>query len=378
MAGSVGATPCGCPKNKDRHGACPYRGLFGMADKIDQTSIGDRNIIAGSGPVTVKNITQNYYGSVPFSSEAQGIKPQADSQPPKGSIEQSQPDYTPYTAALPPAFVGRKRELRRLADCLEQGNSVLVQGDFRIGKTSLLRTWEQQARAAGREVHFLDGQDKPGHSPACLVAQVTGNGCADDPDEAADRLRAWAVQQPLPPLLLLDEAPAFVRNYPHRFFERLRAMLGQVQLVISTPRDLDALYQEINQTSPFGNMLRFFWLGLLDLEAATELASRSGQADLLLQWVGCHPFYIQLLGQHLVQAEAEGLSHQEALEEFQEEAIKQLEKIWRVLSEQERKTLFAASREELMNSRRLCKRGLLNQENAPFGEILRLFLEEQA
>jgi len=311
-----------------------------MADKIDQTSTGDRNVIAGSGDVTVNNIAHHYHspGTVPPGTKE--VKSQTDSQPLR-DIDQSQLVYTPCTPALPPTFVGRKRELRRLADCLEQGNSALVQGDFRIGKTSLLRTWEQQARAAGREVHFLNGQDKAGHSPACLVELVTGTACGDDPDEAADRLRAWAGKYPLSPLLLLDEAPAFVRNYPHRFFERLRAMLGQVQLVISTPRDLDELYQEINQTSPFGNMLRFFWLGLLEQEAATELAARSGQADLLLQWAGYHPFYLQLFGHHLFQVGVEGLGQQEALEEFQEEALKQLEKIWRVLSEKERHALFA-------------------------------------
>ncbi|MCI5126776.1 MAG: ATP-binding protein, partial [Candidatus Electrothrix sp. AR5] len=182
-----------------------------MAEKIDQTSTGNRNIIAGSGDVTVNNIAHHHYPSGTVPPGTQGIKSQAHSQSPK-DIDQSQLVYSPYTDAFPPTFVGRKRELRRLADCLEQGNSALVQGDFRIGKTSLLRTWEQQARAAGREVHFLDGQDKAGHSPACLVAQITGNGSSDDPDEAADRLRAWAIKQPLPPLLLLDEAPAFVRN----------------------------------------------------------------------------------------------------------------------------------------------------------------------
>ncbi|MCI5124756.1 MAG: hypothetical protein D3925_09835 [Candidatus Electrothrix sp. AR5] len=154
-------------------------------------------------------------------------------------------------------------------------------------------------------------------------------------------------------------------------------MLGQVQLVISTPRDLDELYQEINQTSPFANKLRFLRLGLLEQEAAAELATRSGQADLLLNWTGCHPFYIQLLGQHLAQAGAEGLDQQDALEEFKEEAIAQLEKIWRVLSEQERQALLAVGQGESRNTRRFCQRGLLNQDKKPFGEIFRLFLEEQ-
>ncbi|MCW5211495.1 ATP-binding protein [Desulfobulbus sp. TB] len=344
-----------------------------MSDKIDHHVDGKDNVFSGSGNVYV---THHHYahGTVPL--EVQSLKPQDNTQPRK-DITLDPALFDPYNPALPPTFVGRKRELRKLANCLEQGNSVLVQGDFRIGKTSLLRTWEQQARAAGREVHFLDGQDKAGHSPACLVAQVTGNSCSVNPDEAADRLRAWAVRQPLPPLLLLDEAPAFVRNYPHRFFERLRAMLGQIQLVVSTPRDLDELYQEINQTSPFGNKLRFFWLGLLEPEAATELAYRSGQTDLLLHWAGCHPFYLQLFGQHLLQAGTEGLHPREVVEEFQEEAMQQLEKIWRVLSEQERQALLAAGRGEPCNTRRFCQRGLLNQGKEPFGEIFRLFLEEQ-
>ena len=279
--------------------------------------------------------------------------------------------FSPLTPALPPDFVGRENELRQLALWLEEGSSVLIEGDFRIGKSSLLHTWAQQARQSGRYAQVLDGQDSAGASPAALVKLVTGERVAEQPDPAADALKRWASGHSLPPLLLFDEAPAFVRNYPLRFFERLRGMLGRVLVVFASPRDLDALYQERNHTSPLGNALRHLRLGLLEEAAARQLAERSRDPALLRHWAGRHPFYLQLLGAHLASA------RDTALDEFCDEALVQLHKVWRVLKPAEQRALCAiACGNPVANHRSLRLRGLLNADGSLFGEILRVFLEE--
>ena len=274
--------------------------------------------------------------------------------------------FNPTVPALPPNFVGRAAELRQLGQWLDEGVSALIEGDFRIGKTSLLHTWAQQV--AGRAVHVLDGQGEAGCTPAALVYLVTGARVEDNPDQAADQLKKWAAAQALPPLLLFDEAPAFVRNFPLRFFERLRGMLQQRELVavFASPRDLDALYQEQNDTSPLTNCLRHLRLGLLDADAAGELAARGRDSELLLHWAGRHPFYLQLLGAHLASG------REDALEQFCDEAGEQLKKVWRVLTPREQGVLCGAPG----NTRSLRLRGLLNADGAPFGEVLRGFLEE--
>ncbi len=88
----------------------------------------------------------------------------------------------------------------------------------------------------------------------------------DDADSAADKLSKWAehcAAPGLPPLILIDGADSIIPRFEHRFFERLRGMLGKVCLVLSTRRELDLIYQELGRTSPFHNRLELLWLGLL-------------------------------------------------------------------------------------------------------------------
>jgi ABC-type branched-subunit amino acid transport system ATPase component len=57
--------------------------------------------------------------------------------------------YDPWTPVVPPRFVGRVGVLRRLDAALEEGRSISLVGDWRIGKSSVLATWEQRAREKG-------------------------------------------------------------------------------------------------------------------------------------------------------------------------------------------------------------------------------------
>nr|VFK65884.1 MAG: hypothetical protein BECKUNK1418G_GA0071005_107212 [Candidatus Kentron sp. UNK]VFK69635.1 MAG: hypothetical protein BECKUNK1418H_GA0071006_101712 [Candidatus Kentron sp. UNK] len=279
--------------------------------------------------------------------------------------------YDPTHFATPPVFRGRVRELEQLARHLENGESVLIEGDFRIGKTSLLKTWEERAIESGREARFLDGQKGEASGPAAFARAITGQPAPDDPDEAAEIIKEWAAARTLPPLVLLDEAPAFARGLPLRLFERLRGMLDELRLVVASPRDLDSLYQEQNQTSPFANRLRLLRLGLLEADAARQIAAWSRQPDLLLHWAGRHPFYLQLLGSHLASAH----SSDEALADFRDEGCQQLRKVWRVLSPRERQILLDRWAGKPVSLESLRRRGLLTEKGEFFGEILRVFLE---
>nr|VFK40377.1 MAG: hypothetical protein BECKTC1821E_GA0114239_100718 [Candidatus Kentron sp. TC] len=78
------------------------------------------------------------------------------------------PPYDPTRFAASLAFRGRVRELRQLSRHMEVGESVLIEGDFRIGKISLLRIWEIRAIDSGREVR---GLERVTRSPAALGPQ---------------------------------------------------------------------------------------------------------------------------------------------------------------------------------------------------------------
>jgi predicted phosphodiesterase len=72
--------------------------------------------------------------------------------------------YDPWTPATPPRFVGRQGLFRRLEAALEEGRSVSLVGDWRIGKSSVLQRWAQQVQARGRVVTQLSGEGPEGLS----------------------------------------------------------------------------------------------------------------------------------------------------------------------------------------------------------------------
>jgi hypothetical protein len=272
--------------------------------------------------------------------------------------------------ALPPRFVGRELELRELEDALVRSAGVSLVGDTRIGKTSLLKTWEARARAFGRTVVYVDGQARGGGSEKDFVEAVTGQRTGSTPDQAAESLALWARSLSPPPLVLVDEGDSLIRQASVRFFERLRALVGnqEVVVVLATRRDLAAAFQEGQQRgSPFGNNMEERRLGLLDPAAAQTLADRAGgHAPLLREWAGEHPFFLQLAGWHL---QRRG-DVDRGMADFREEAYVRLKEIWAGLGRTEReglKSRLEGARPELF---RLQRRGLLRADGRPFGRIL--------
>jgi hypothetical protein len=231
--------------------------------------------------------------------------------------------YDPRRPVVPPLFVGRQSELRQLGLALDRGESVSLVGDACIGKSSLLATWAIEAHKRGREVREVNGKNAEGACIAAFVKAITGVNAPNDPDGAAEVLKAWIERQgPMAPLVLVDHARDVLRGFDKRFWSRVRAMLERSVWVFATASEI----RELSPDSPLMNRLKLIRLGLLESVAADHLltAGNFSAIDyaLIQEWAGRHPFYIQLLGQYIYDydtpAEALALYRDEAELRIQE------------------------------------------------------------
>lgn len=298
--------------------------------------------------------------------------------------------YDPWNPAVPPLFCGRISLLRDLTVAFGEMRSVSLVGDWRIGKSSLLRRCEQWAKESGRIVRWVSGEEASGQSPGAFVEAIAGMDTPADADGAADVLSRWSEAQGLPglpPLVLVDEVDGMIARFDTRFFERIRGLLGRhaLILVLVSVKDLDELYADVNRTSPFFNIVERQLVGLLEPEAVESLISRGraifgeNGAALLRQWAGRHPFYLQLLGGYLTQAILRGDSPLGALERFQDEAASRVKALWRSLDDRDRQALKESVKGGIAAPRRgLRRRGLVTEEGKPFGEVLAAWVREEA
>lgn len=298
--------------------------------------------------------------------------------------------FDPWNPALPPRFVGRLALSRDLDRALAAGRSVAVVGDWRVGKSSVLRTWELRAKAAGRVVVWVSGEESAGRSPAAFVHALTGLDVAEDAEAAADSLERWAARvapPDLPPLVLVDEASTPIRTFDPRFFERLRGLLTRHALVVAlcTVEEIDRIYQRLGRASPFHNLIETQPVGLLEAEAAEALVQRGGSAlaetdrAMLRAWAGRHAFFLQLLGYYLVQGHEDGEPREASLRRFQDEAASRIRAVWALLSEREQQALREGSRTGLpIDLHALQRRGLVTEDGRIFGRVLTEWLKENA
>jgi hypothetical protein len=287
--------------------------------------------------------------------------------------------YDPWNPAAPPHFFGRDKLLRKLGEALDQGRSISLVGDSRIGKSSLLQTWAELAQSRGRTVRLLSGEGPEGASCQAFLQAITNKNYRDpllpdlddwdlDPDFAADELSNWAEAAALPPLILVDEAERLLAHLPHRFFERLRGMLGRVCLVLASRKEIGDIPREDRLTSPLLNRLELQRLGLLEDEGVNGILGLGAglltpdDGALMLEWAGRHPFYLVLLGHYLWDARRHGESVDEALEEFQENAFQRLGEMRKTLTANEQNLLADAVLGDTHEPDTLLKRrGLLDE-----------------
>jgi hypothetical protein len=269
---------------------------------------------------------------------------------------------------------------------LELRRSVSLVGDWRIGKSSVLQVWYERVQKRGREVRLLTGEGPEGVSPGAFVGAIVGTKTPDDVDSAANVLSGWAERigkLESPPLVIVDEFDGFLPRFENRFFERLRGMLGRICLLLSSRRELDRLYQELGRTSPFHNRLELEWVGLLEPDAADRLTLIGNDAlglrelQMIREWAGRHPFYIQLVGHHLVDSVRRGEGVTTATDRFQTEAAARFRELWRVLDERDQDALRKTVAGIPAQRRSLRLRGLVTEEGWPFGRIFTEWLREE-
>ena len=294
----------------------------------------------------------------------------------------------PWKPVVPPMFVGRDVLLKKLRVAWEKGQSVSLVGDWRIGKSSILATCFESIEKSGRPVRLLNGESHEGASPAEFVKTVTGVAVASDADAAADVLAEWARRAGRPgllPLLLVDECDVLVRRFEYRFFERLRGMLDDLCLGVSSRRELDRVFQDAGKgASPFQNRLELHWVGLLEADAAEHLIESVGvrlpveARQSIREWAGRHPFFIQLMARKLLDGREYGQTDVAAREEFQAEAAARLRELWSTLTEKDQKMLLAAANIPKPEATALRRRGLVDENGRPFGRVLTQWLADEA
>jgi hypothetical protein len=296
----------------------------------------------------------------------------------------------PWKPASEGGFVGRHTTMQALLEALEQRRSANVVGDRRIGKSSVLKTWEQRARAMGYTVVSVSGEMTSGRTARALVKAITGADAPDDPDGAADALLDWTrlrSKHGHPPMVLCDEFDDLASHVDGRFFQRLRGMVGAelLVLVLATCRHLADLWPA-GGAPPFDNLVCTEQLGLLEPEAADTLAHPRSQppapedVDLSRLWCGRHPFYVKLLAHHLQRAQRDQRPREHAVEVFRGDAGREIQRLWRDhLDPDERAALRGAVRGEAPPARTawgLQRRGILTEEGRPFGEVLTRWVQE--
>lgn len=293
--------------------------------------------------------------------------------------------YVYWSPVTPPLFAGRDKELQQLDKALAEGRSISLVGDLQMGKTSLLRTWQQQVRQRGQVLAFISGEDSSAQSLPTFIQAITQyKQIPDDPDSAADALLRWAEQKNQLPLIIVDRVEACLQQFPPRFFARLRGMLDKIIFVFTSNQSIDNLYADLGHTSPFGNQFGVIRLGLLAPEAMEIITHwqakvLDSEAITAMQtFAGRHPFYLQLLGYHLVEAHDRGHTVDEALDAFYTDAATRLQRWWKTLNAREQQSLQETLQGKKVSRRsNLRTRGFVTEEGEVFGQVLQEWLEQE-
>jgi tRNA A-37 threonylcarbamoyl transferase component Bud32 len=281
----------------------------------------------------------------------------------------------------PEMFFGRQETLREIADFLRGNQSVSLVGPRKIGKTSLLFQLIRLTVAqhldigANRLFCYLDCEGMGDDSPQDVLQQFAIElrselQAHDRPEEPAleaactspSRLsfegaaRALG-KQGLSIVIILDEFERLSANgkLDVNFFNALRSMASRFPLAFITASATPLIEltfsgrsQEI-LSSPFFNIFaQIYLLGLAEDEARallwipSEKAGRPFPASLqdsLFQFVGSHPFLIQVACFHAFDADA---GAEEAERNAARELQSHFEYCWRNLDESQRSVLRAA------------------------------------
>ena len=298
--------------------------------------------------------------------------------------------YITGSIVTPPHFVGRRVELMRLRDAWEKNESLAFVGNRRIGKSSLLKTWQAELESKAAVVKYVSGQDGI-NNLAKFIKVVCGeeNKKNNKADKAANALQAWAKQHILntkhAPTILLDEAENLIKTFPAQFWIRMRACCQAHQLlfVFSSYQDLNEIYKQSHDgDSPFNNVVINLSLGLLEQDAAQQLINlgkfSKQQQQLMHDWAGNHAFFLQIIGEELYIAKQTQQASQQAQDQANKRAEPHLQHFWKHSQASEQhvlKQLAQGLPTKGLESLRL--NGLLTADNQLFAKVWRQWLQKK-
>jgi AAA+ ATPase superfamily predicted ATPase len=288
----------------------------------------------------------------------------------------------------PGRFFGRKEEVRQVVNRLLSSahESTSIVGERRIGKTSLLKyiAHPQVAPTLGLDparycLIYIDFQGLTDITPQRfwqrVLAKMKRSLCSSSLHPEIDRLlemesfdlfdledlcEAIAAEN-LTTVLLLDEFEYVTQNpnFGADFFGGLRALAihHNLPLVTATRRELvDLCHSEELKGSPFFNIFAnvvlrpFHKEEVLAMAAAyldeIELPFTPQDQEQIYRLAGGYPFFVQIAGYYLVEAQSSGLSGEPALssmvQQFAQQADPHYSYMWSHCSESEKIALLAA------------------------------------
>lgn len=252
------------------------------------------------------------------------------------------------------SFRLKRRELHSLLRRLDNGNSVLLTGGRKLGKTVLLQQVQEELEERGPgagQVMLPVYQDLQIFSQRPTASTLFGTLSQKLANAAAKMLRNLTLSASCPPppadwkndpsaefvdylnsvlddldrtvgavhlVCLLDECEALLgSSESHLLLDNLRALTGpstrtRVQIVATGFRDLKDFRDPRSNTSPFANVFMFMQLGLLAPDEFGELigpllmsfpaAEQNQLSERILAVTGCHPCVIQTLCGYLLEA----------------------------------------------------------------------------
>lgn len=220
---------------------------------------------------------------------------------------------SPYVAGPPiereSNFVGRPFQINQIRRYLDLKQSMQLIGEHRMGRTSMLRWVEREARRQKLRVAALDAAGLSGRSPGALVvaiAEVLGDAGLLAKVRGIDRSDARQAEALLPTLVpsvvLIDNADELARSghgFDKAFFDTWRSLGSEGFIWISTSRNcLFMLFKLTGLSSSFLNNAGKVWLGQLERGEALELARCGLEArmvELAVSEAAGFPYFLQWL-----------------------------------------------------------------------------------
>lgn len=281
-------------------------------------------------------------------------------------------------------FFGRERLLARAHAFFMEGQSVALVGPRRIGKTSLLfrlmdlSPAEEQPHPTAYIHYCYFDCESWGHASVAQIYTLLAdairrsNGTLaaqtmpDDRHEYGaftilETLVRQASAQGIQLVLMLDEFEALSAHsqLDSDFFAGLRALAMEhrlAYLTVSTRPLLELTYTRVTpRSSPFFNFFALFRIGLFTrAESITmlhDLSTRGGAPftapfiGQLIQQVGDHPFFLQMLADYAFERVVSGDTQDAALADallrgpFRDEAVDHWGAFWRNLSAEDQRLL---------------------------------------